>query len=148
MRVHTYYGAGPPPFMTPKKPLFLCADRGVFLDLRNGPLSLCFSRTQLLPLALTLECLGEGKACILLYLTNARGLARGPRAPASASGTSCFVCCRLLRLTLILLPPHSSLLTFACLRALDKLGPEIPSLLCGTEASSLKMESPKGIWKQ
>ena len=39
------------------------------------------------------------------------------------------------------LPSLSSLLTFACLRALDKLGPEIPSLLCGTEASSLKLKA-------
>ena len=139
---------GPLPFWPPRS-LSSCVQTGKSsLTSGMGPLSLCFSRAQLLPLALTLECLGEGKACILLHLTNARGLARGPLAPASASGPSCFLCCRLLRLTLLLLPPHSSLLTFACLRALDKLGLEIPSPLCGTEASSLKMESPKGIWKQ
>ena len=43
-----------------------------------GTLSLYFSKTQLLPLALSLECLGENKACILLYLTKTRCLAQGP----------------------------------------------------------------------
>ena len=43
-----------------------------------GTLSLCFSRAQLLPLALSLECLGENKALILLLLTNTSCLAWGP----------------------------------------------------------------------
>ena len=43
-----------------------------------GTLSLCFSRAQLLPLALSLECLGENKASVLLHLTNTTCLARGP----------------------------------------------------------------------
>ena len=148
MHVHTYYGVKPPPFLNSKEPSVHVWKGKFSLISGVGTLSLCFSRAQLLPLALTLECLREDKVCILLHLTNTRGLARGPLAPASALGPSCFVCCRLLCLTLTLLPLHSSLLTFACLRALDKLGPEIPSLFWGTEASSFKMERPKGIWKQ
>ena len=41
-----------------------------------GTFSLCFSRIQLLPLALSLECLGENKAWISLHLTNTRCLAQ------------------------------------------------------------------------
>ena len=44
-----------------------------------GTLSLYFSRAQLLPLDLSLECLGENKALVLLYLTN---LAVQPRDPS------------------------------------------------------------------
>ena len=43
-----------------------------------GTLSLCFSRAQLLPLALSLECLGEKKAWILFHLTNTRCPAQRP----------------------------------------------------------------------
>ena len=43
-----------------------------------GTFSLCFSRTQLLPLALSLECLGENKASVLLHLTNTSCPAQGP----------------------------------------------------------------------
>ena len=43
-----------------------------------GTFSLCFSRTQLLPLALSLECLGENKAWIILHLTNTRCPAQRP----------------------------------------------------------------------
>ena len=43
-----------------------------------GALSLHFSRAQLLPLALSLECLGENKASILLHLTNPSCPAQGP----------------------------------------------------------------------
>ena len=43
-----------------------------------GTLSLSFSRAQLLPLALSLECLGENKVSRLLHLTNTRCLAQGP----------------------------------------------------------------------
>ena len=59
MHVHTYYGVGAPPFLTPKKASCACADREVFLDLRRPYL---FSRAQLLPPALSLECLSENKA--------------------------------------------------------------------------------------
>ena len=41
-------------------------------------LSLYFSRAQLPPLALSLECLGENKAAILLHLTNSSCSAQGP----------------------------------------------------------------------
>ena len=41
-------------------------------------LSLLFSRAQLLPLALSLECLGENKVSVLLHLTNTTCLAQGP----------------------------------------------------------------------
>ena len=37
-----------------------------------------FSRAQLLPLALSLECLGENKVSVLLHLTNTTCLAQGP----------------------------------------------------------------------
>ena len=43
-----------------------------------GTLFLYFSRAQLLPLALSLECLGENKASVLLHLTNSSCLAQGP----------------------------------------------------------------------
>ena len=42
-----------------------------------GALSLYFSRAQLLPLALSLECLGANKASILLHLTNTSCSAQG-----------------------------------------------------------------------
>ena len=41
-------------------------------------LPLYFSRAQLLPLALSLECLGENKVSVLLHLTNTTCLAQGP----------------------------------------------------------------------
>ena len=56
MHVHTYYG------WTSHKPSCTCAYREAFLDLRSGYLSLCSSRAQLLPLALSLEYLGENKS--------------------------------------------------------------------------------------
>ena len=43
-----------------------------------GILSLCFGRTQLLPLTLSLECLGENKALVLLCLTNTSCPVPGP----------------------------------------------------------------------
>ena len=46
-----------------------------------GTLSLCSSRAQLLPLALSLECLGENKAWILFHLTNTRCPAQRPTVP-------------------------------------------------------------------
>ena len=42
-----------------------------------GTSSLCFSRAQFLPLALSLECLGENKATTLFHLMNARCPAQG-----------------------------------------------------------------------
>ena len=48
------------------------------LTSRVGTLSLCFSKVQLLPVDLPLECLGENKAWILLHLTNTRCLALRP----------------------------------------------------------------------
>ena len=53
------------------------------LTSRVGTLSLCFSKVQLLSLDLSLECLGENKAWILLHLTNTRCLAWGPLSPTS-----------------------------------------------------------------
>ena len=41
-------------------------------------LSLYFSRAQLLPLALSFECLSENRASVLLHLTNASCPAQGP----------------------------------------------------------------------
>ena len=43
-----------------------------------GTLSLYFSSAQLLPLALSLECLGENEAWLLLHLTNTGCLAQEP----------------------------------------------------------------------
>ena len=43
-----------------------------------GTLSLCFSRVHLLPLALSLGCLGENKVWILLYLINNTSPAQMP----------------------------------------------------------------------
>ena len=73
-----YCGMEPPSFLTPKKSSCACVNREVFFDLRSATLSLCFSKAQLLPLALSLECLGENKACILLCLIKIRCLAQGP----------------------------------------------------------------------
>ena len=67
-----------PSLFNPQKASCTCTDRDVFLDLRVGTLSLCFSRAQLLPLALSLECLGEKKAWILFHLTNTRCPAQRP----------------------------------------------------------------------
>ena len=44
----------------------------------EATLSLCFSTAQLLPLALSLECLGENKGSVLLLLTNTRYSAQRP----------------------------------------------------------------------
>ena len=43
-----------------------------------GTLFLYFSRAQLLPLVLSLECLGENKASVLLHLTNTSSLTQRP----------------------------------------------------------------------
>ena len=65
-----YLRGGVPSLSTPKEPPCTWAGREVVLDLRSGLLPLYFSRAQLLPLALSLECLGEDKASISLHLTN------------------------------------------------------------------------------
>ena len=44
----------------------------------EATLSLCFSTAQLLPLALSLECLGENKGSVLFFLTNTRCSAQRP----------------------------------------------------------------------
>ena len=62
MQVHTYYGVASPPFVTLKEPSGVCVGRGVFLISGAVILSLHFSRAQILPLALSLECPGEYKA--------------------------------------------------------------------------------------
>ena len=61
MHVHVYYGLGSPLFSTPKKPVLVQTGKS---SLTSGvdTFSLCFSRAQLLPLALSLEGLGENKA--------------------------------------------------------------------------------------
>ena len=61
---------GFPPFLIPKKPSCAYADREYSLNSGVGILSPCFSRAQLLPPALSLQCLGENKAWLLLHLTN------------------------------------------------------------------------------
>ena len=61
MHVHTYYGVEPIPFLTLKKASAYVQTGKSSLTLGVGTLSLCFSRAQLLPLALSLECLGEKK---------------------------------------------------------------------------------------
>ena len=62
MHVHVYYGVGSPPFSTPKKPSALVQTGKSSLTSGVDTFSLCFSRAQLLPLALSLEGLGENKA--------------------------------------------------------------------------------------
>ena len=68
--VNTYYGVVTPPFLTPKEPSCACADREVSLDLRSGHLISLLQQSSALPLALSLECLGENKASVLLHVTN------------------------------------------------------------------------------
>ena len=71
-------GWGPLPFWpTRRLPVHMQTEKSS-LTSGVGTLSLYFSRTQLFPLALSLECLGENKACILLRLTKTRCLAQGP----------------------------------------------------------------------
>ena len=67
VHVHT---VGAPCLLTTKESSCICAEK---FSLTSGLvlLSLYFSRAQLLPLALSLECLGENKASVLLHLTNA-----------------------------------------------------------------------------
>ena len=68
-------------------PLPFCPPRSLPARVQTGEfsltsgvafLSLYFSRAQLPPLALSLECLGENKASILLCLTNTSWPAQGP----------------------------------------------------------------------
>ena len=73
MHVHTCYWIGPPSFLTPMKHVLSAHMQTGKSSLTSGvsALSVYFSRAQLLPLALSLECLGENKASVLLHLTNA-----------------------------------------------------------------------------
>ena len=72
-------GWGPSPFQSPKSlPAHVQTGKSSLIS-GIGTLSLYFSRAQLLPLDLSLECLGENKALVLLYLTN---LAVQPRDPS------------------------------------------------------------------
>ena len=73
---HLQWG-GAPPFLTPKNPSCTCAEESS-LTSREGTLSLYFSRAQLSPLVLSLECLGENNAWILLHLTSTRYPAQRP----------------------------------------------------------------------
>ena len=68
----------PLPFLTPSEPSCICANREVFLNPRCGILSLYCSRAQLLPLALSSECLGENKASVLFHLMNSSCPAQKP----------------------------------------------------------------------
>ena len=69
------------------RPIPFCSPRSLPVRVQTGKfsltsgvviLSLYSSRAQLLPLPLSLECLGENKASILLHLTNTRCPAQGP----------------------------------------------------------------------
>ena len=62
-------GRGPHPFWPPRSLITHVQRRESFLDLRWGTFSLHFSRAQLLPLALSLQCLSENKAWSLFPLT-------------------------------------------------------------------------------
>ena len=60
--VHTYYGVAPPPFFDPSRSLPVHVQTGKFLSSSGAViLSLCVSKAQLLPLTLSLECLGKTK---------------------------------------------------------------------------------------
>ena len=78
MHIYTYDGVKSPPFLNSKEPSVYVWKGKFSLTSGVGTLSLCFSRAQLLPLALSLKCLGENKAWILLLLTNTSCLAQGP----------------------------------------------------------------------
>ena len=79
VHVHTYYGVGSPPFLTPKSIPSHVQTGKSSLTSGVGTLSLCFSSAQLLPLALSLECLVENKGSVLLHLTTTRCPAQRPR---------------------------------------------------------------------
>ena len=66
VHVHTYYGMVPPSLLGTQV-VWLCMCRqGSLPQSHEWAPYLCFSRAQLLPLALSLKCLGENKAWILL----------------------------------------------------------------------------------
>ena len=84
VHIHAYYGVGPPPFSTLKKPC-ACGDKEVSLISGVDTLSPCFSRAQFLPLVLSLEYLGDKKpqfkkkkGSVLFHLTTNRNLAQRP----------------------------------------------------------------------
>ena len=65
-------GWGPLPFWPPRSlPAHVQTGKSSWIS-GVGTLSLHFSRTQLLPLALSLKCLGENKGLVLLHSTNTR----------------------------------------------------------------------------
>ena len=65
-------GWGPLPFWPPRSlPAHVQTGKSSWIS-GVGTLSLHFSRTQLLPLALSLKCLGGNKGLVLLHSTNTR----------------------------------------------------------------------------
>ena len=73
-----FMGWGPLPFWSPRSvPAHVQTGKSP-LTSGVGTLYLCFSRTQFLQLDLSLVCLGENKAWILLHLINAKCPAQRP----------------------------------------------------------------------
>ena len=66
-----------PPFLTPKEPSCTCARQGSFPWPQERS-SYLFSRAQLLPLALSFECLNKNKSSILFHLTKTSCSVWGP----------------------------------------------------------------------
>ena len=78
MHVHTYYGMGPPPFSAIKEEASCPCTEKSSLTSGVGFLSLYSRRLQLLPLDLSLECVSENTASVLLHLTNTSSLTQRP----------------------------------------------------------------------
>ena len=70
-------GCCPFPFWTTRSLPHMCR-WGSLPWPQEGELFLSFNRAQLLPLVLSLECLGENKASVLLHLTNTSSLTQRP----------------------------------------------------------------------
>ena len=78
VRIYTYRGVGSPPFWLSRSfPTHVQTGKSS-LTSGEATLSLCFSTAQLLPLALSLECLGENKGSVLFFLRNTRCSAQRP----------------------------------------------------------------------
>ena len=91
-----YYGATPPPSLTPEEPSCTCAVREIFLTSGVVILSLYCSRAQLLPLTFSLECLGKTKLQFTL-LDKLQLLSPGVHLPqVQLTFTSCLVYCNSL----------------------------------------------------
>ena len=76
VHVQTYYGMEAPPFPPPRSlPVPVQTEKSALTS--GTGTSLHFSRAQFLPLALSLERLGENKARILFHLMNTRCPAQG-----------------------------------------------------------------------